>query len=110
MFSDIVIWPLADTSGTVQARGKVTVADVINVNFTVMNGKNGLFVSLPSHKGKDKEGADKWYNDVFIEDKGVFADLNKQVLAALKVKVGTAENQPDAPTSNSQGGTNDIPW
>lgn len=108
MFSNIEIWPSKDPKGTVKARGRVTVADAVNINISVMDSKNGLFVSLPSHKGKDKEGKDKWYSDVFIEDKKLYSELNEKVLAAYKSKVGNNLSQGEAAGPDNQD--NNIPF
>ena len=109
MFSNIEIWPISNAKGNIKARGRVTVADVINVSVTVMNGKNGLFCGLPGRKGKDKEGKEKWYSDVFIPDKDVLADLNKQVVSAYKAKVGGDSSQGEAPGPTNQY-TDNIPF
>ena len=90
MLTNIKIFPTKG-DGNTKAFGRFTIAECVNISFSVVDGKNGLFVSLPSHKGKDTEtGEDKWYSDVFVEDKDVLADLQKQCLTAYNEKTGGA--------------------
>ena len=35
--------------------------------FKIMEGINGLFVSMPSQKGKNSEGDDEWFDTVWVE-------------------------------------------
>ena len=35
--------------------------------FKIMEGINGLFVSMPSQKGKNQQGDDEWFDTVWIE-------------------------------------------
>lgn len=109
MFTNFKIWPAKDTKGAIRARGRVTVSDAVNINFSIMQGQNGLFVSLPSHKGKDKDGKDKWYPDVFIEDKAVFQDLTTKAVAAYEA-AGSSLNQGEAPGPTSQDTGDNIPF
>lgn len=103
MFSNIEVWPSKNSEGKIKARGRVTVADAVNINFNIAQGSNGLFVGLPSHKGKDGNGNDKWYSDVFIEDKKVYSDLQNKVLAAYRAKVGGDNlNQGEASGPSNQ--------
>ena len=52
---------------------------VVN-GFTIMTGKNGLFVSMPSTKGKDGE----YHDSVFPLSKKGRDQINKVVLDAYK--------------------------
>ena len=100
--TNIKIFPTKG-DGNTKAFGRFTVAECINISFSVVNGKNGLFVSLPSHKGKDAEGNDKWYNDVFVEDKAILADLQTKCLAAYNSTVGGgASDQGSSPEPTNQ--------
>ena len=48
--------------------------------FTVINGKNGLFVSMPREPGKDG----KWYNSAFPLTAQMRQALTETVLAAYE--------------------------
>ncbi len=44
--------------------------------FKIVEGINGLFVSMPSQKGTNQEGGDEWYDTVWA-DKEVKDELEK---------------------------------
>ena len=55
LFSDIRIFPLKNSTGNLKANGKVVIAKTVEVSFKIMNGKNGIFISLPAQK-VEKDG------------------------------------------------------
>ena len=62
------------------------IEDVIQVDgFKIFDGSNGIFVKVPSHEGKNKEGERAWYDDVkFIAEDGKPVDFkDKESTAAL---------------------------
>jgi DNA-binding cell septation regulator SpoVG len=101
LVSDVQIWPV-DGQGKVKARGNFMVANAFKVQYSLMQGPKGLFVGLPSRKGKDKEGNEKWYNDVFCTDEAVFKEMNTAVLAAYKSKTGTSQGEAQGPSDQSR--------
>lgn len=103
MVTNIKVFPTKG-DGNTKAYGRFTVAECFNINFSLVESKNGLFVSLPSHKGKDKDGKDKWYKDVFVEDTTVLAELNKKLVAAYEQEVGGG-SQGSSPEPSNQ----DVP-
>jgi len=88
MITNVRVTPLTNSKGNTKAFGKFTLSEVVEVSFSVVQGREGLFVSLPSHKGKDKEGADKWYNDVYVTDETLRKDLQKKCLDVYKAQTG----------------------
>ena len=44
--------------------------------FRIVEGINGLFVSMPSRKGTDEEGNDKWFDTIWIESREIREKLN----------------------------------
>ena len=48
----------------------------------VVDGPKGLFVSLPQTKGKPKDGKDKWYPVIYIDDKDLYNEIQDEVLEA----------------------------
>ena len=48
--------------------------------FRLVEGINGLFVSMPSRKGTDENGNDKWFDTVWIESKNQREELNTLAL------------------------------
>ena len=45
--------------------------------FRLVEGINGLFVSMPSRKGTDEDGKDKWFDTIWIESREMRDNLNK---------------------------------
>jgi len=45
--------------------------------FKIIEGINGLFVSMPSQKGKNQQGEEEYYDSVWIESKALREELNK---------------------------------
>ena len=53
---------------------------VLKVNgFKIMHGKDGFFVTMPSHKAYD----DEWYSDVFISDEDIYNQFQVDVINAV---------------------------
>ena len=68
-----------DGSGALKAFCDVTVLDSLDIKgFKVVEGKEGLFVSMPSETGKDG----KWYNTVNPLKREVKDEIEKLVLEA----------------------------
>ena len=58
----------------------VSFAGIVVKGFSVVDGSNGLFVSMPRHQGKDG----KWYNTVYPATKELKQQLSEAVLTAYK--------------------------
>ncbi len=58
----------------------ISLDGVIIKGLRVVNGANGLFVSMPRHQGKDG----KWYNTVYPATKEMHQQLSDLVLDAYK--------------------------
>jgi len=58
----------------------VSFAGIVVKGFSVVDGSNGLFVSMPRHQGKDG----KWYNTVYPATKELKQQLSQAVLTAYK--------------------------
>lgn len=61
-------------------------------NLSVMNGPNGLFVSMPSQKGKDKEGNVKYYDTAFPLIADLRSAINEAVLDSYAEKLNELQN------------------
>jgi DNA-binding cell septation regulator SpoVG len=92
----------------IKARGSFTVSKKIRINCTVMEGSKGLFVGLPGRKGKDKDGNDKWYGDVYIADKALQERINTAVIAEYK-KIATT-GDTSTPDDSSTPSQDDYPF
>lgn len=113
----------------IKAFATVIFEDVLSVSgFKVVEGKNGFFVSHPQHKGKDKDGNDKYYDDVkyVIEDtdkwKAATSELHQAILQAYEgeskpaskpsgndTRAKVAQTQTSR-TGNSRARVTDMPF
>jgi len=71
--------------------------------FKIMEGINGLFVSMPSQKGKNQQGEDEWFDTVWIE-KELRDQLNQLALDTYGGDFGetlsnSATQEDEAPVS-----------
>lgn len=102
VISNVKVFPVDNKNApAVKANVYFTVSGLLNVKAAIMDGKNGLFVSLPGRWGKNAEGEKTWYSDVKTASKQATASLNDAILAAYREEVGTTP---------SAGGTDDIPF
>lgn len=91
------------------------IEDVIQVDgFKIFDGSNGIFVKVPSHEGKNKDGERAWYDDVkFIADDGKPVDFkDKESTAALcrdeifkSIVDAYNSNQPSESNSSNNSST-----
>lgn len=58
----------------------VSLGGVVVKGLRIVNGTNGLFVSMPRHQGKDG----KWYSTVYPTSKEIQKQLSDLVLAAYQ--------------------------
>ncbi|MCK4809938.1 MAG: SpoVG family protein [Candidatus Omnitrophica bacterium] len=72
-----------DGTGATKAICDISIADEFLVKgFRIVEGKNGLFVSVPSEPGKDG----KWYDNAFPLTAQTRESLNETVLSAYEEK------------------------
>ena len=70
------IFRLAD-AGNLKAFADITVNDALVIKgLRVMDGKKGLFVTMPREQGKDS----KWYDQVSCTSAEIFDDIAGKVL------------------------------
>lgn len=110
IFSDVKIFPVQGNS-VVLARGDVVVHKTVKVKFTVMNGSNGRFVSLPSEKGAkpDENGKTKYFPLVSLVNRELQDELNKVVLAALDGN-STSDSAPAGKPAGKKPAGDGIPF
>lgn len=56
----------------------ISLAGIIVKGLRIVEGDNGLFVSMPRHQGKDG----KWYSTVYPTSKEIHQQLSDLILAA----------------------------
>jgi len=69
-----------DGDSTLKAFVDISLGGVIIKGLRVVNGKNGLFLGMPKHQGKDG----KWYPTVYPETKELQQELEELVLGAYQ--------------------------
>ena len=69
-----------DSDSKLKAFVDISLAGVVVKGLRIIDGSNGLFVSMPRHKGKDG----KWYDTVFPATKELRRQLNELVLEAYQ--------------------------
>ena len=73
------IHKLSDKDSKVKGFMDITFNDIITVKgFKVVEGKSGLFVSMPSTKNTKNN---RWYDDIRIEKKEDYAEFASKALA-----------------------------
>ena len=74
-------------------------------NLSVMNGSKGVFVSMPSQRGVDKDGKTQYYDTAFPLSKELRSDISKAVLDAYTEKLNElqqgARNRDNSTPSQS---------
>jgi len=66
--------------GKVKAFFDVNVEGFSIKGFKLVDGINGLFVSMPSRQGTDDQGNVKYYDNVWIESKEIRQQLNNEAI------------------------------
>ena len=69
-----------DGDSKLKAFVDVSLDGVVIKGLRIVEGSNGLFVSMPRHQGKDG----KWYNTVYPATKEIQQKLSDLVLAAYQ--------------------------
>lgn len=121
-FSEITLFPVGKESKVVIARGSVVVANTIKVKFTVMNGSNGRFVSLPAEKSDkvDENGKTRYFPNVSMVTRDLSDELNRLVLSKLDAgefsdpaasrSESSSESAPSVSAAKSAGGKKALPF
>ena len=100
-FTDIKLYPVNGNSA-IKANGSFVYNEAVRISCTVVQGKNGLFVSLPREKYKDKTTQEeKWADKVFFTDETTRKQLNDVVVSAYQGQTGGV-SQGSSPEPTSQ--------
>lgn len=107
--TEVRITPVKSGNGSTKAYASINLDGVFAVNdIRVIEGKKGLFISLPNRKGKDKDGNEKYYDIAFPTT----AELRKEISDAVIAKYNeTSQSQPQPNTDGaSQPADEDDPF
>jgi len=109
LFTDIKVTKLNLDNSKMKGRGEVTVAGTLKVRFTIVEGSNGLFVSLPREKGSKpgEDGKDQYFPQVSFLSRDTQDELNKQVLAAFE---GGGDSAKKAPATQYKAKGKSVPF
>lgn len=69
-----------DGDSKLKAFVDVSLGGIVVKGLRIVEGNNGLFVSMPRHQGKDG----KWYNTVYPATKDIQKQLSDLVLSAYQ--------------------------
>lgn len=88
----------------VKANGNIGFDDAFVVNFKIMEGKNGLFVSFPMHSYEDKDGTIQYVNDFYFLEKDFREFVTEGILKVYydEVDGATKKNKPSSKSSISR--------
>ncbi len=96
--------------GNKLANASITLDDAFVIrNLSVMNGSKGIFVSMPSQKGLDRDGNEKYYDTAFPLSADLRSEINKVVLDAYSEKLNELQQgarNRDSSVSNNEHDTN----
>ena len=67
-----------DSNSALKAFADVAIGQVLVKGVRIVEGKNGMFITMPQSQGKDG----KWYCTVMLLDENLKEELNKTVLEA----------------------------
>jgi stage V sporulation protein G len=67
-----------DSDSALKAFADVAIGQVLVKGVRIVEGKNGMFITMPQSQGKDG----KWYCTVMLLDENLKEELNKTVLEA----------------------------
>lgn len=70
--------------------------------FRLVEGINGLFVSMPSRKGTDDEGNDKWFDTIWIESREIREQLNTLAVTEYNTTESDSSNSNDTQPKPSE--------
>ena len=62
---------------------------IVIKGFRLVEGINGLFASMPSRKGSDEQGNDKWFDTVWIESRALRDTLSQEAINEYNGSAGT---------------------
>ena len=101
----VEVFTFSSPIGKMVARGTLIIDDIIKINgFTIFDGSNGLFVTPPQHKGKDKDGNEKWYADVIFLDEKI-EEGKPRTVAEKEIYDSFIKAYQEKLTSNSRAKT-----
>lgn len=116
---EVKVFPLPNSTSKLVGFASVIIDETLELkSFKVFSGSDGLFVKPPQRKGKDADGNDVWYDEIwFVGDDGsalkteVYAEIVRAFNARGQTasRSGTAQAQSRANTKGATSSTTDRP-
>ena len=94
--------------GKVKAFFDVSVEGFSIKGFKLVDGINGLFVSMPSRQGTDEQGNVKYYDNVWIESKDLRQQLNNVAIEKYKASAEGATESSETMNYDSVPATDNT--
>lgn len=111
----VTCFPVAAATGKAKANGTVTVDDVLDLKYVLMDGSTGLFVSWAGGKKyTKKDGTPGWDSPIYIKDQATLKTITEQVVTKFKSVQGgtraTAGASASAQSNDASYAADDIPF
>ena len=91
--TNVSIYPISNNDSSLKAFATLEIDSAFVVKgIRIIEGKSGLFVAMPSHKGDDGE----YYDDAYPITKKCREDVNEAILAMYEEE--TADKNPSKKT------------
>ena len=91
--TNVSIYPISNNDSSLKAFATLEIDSAFVVKgIRIIEGKSGLFVAMPSHKGDDGE----YYDDAYPITKKCREDVNEAILAMYEEE--TADKKPSKKT------------
>jgi DNA-binding cell septation regulator SpoVG len=112
MFTDVEFTTTDVNHPKILGKGNFTVGGVLKVNFTLFDGRNGPFASLPGKYGtkENEEGKKPWFSDIWPLNREISDELNTTVLEAYKALDLTPAPEPEPEPEPEPAADDDIPF
>lgn len=106
----VTCFPVNSAAGKAKANGTVTLEDVIELKYVLMQGPKDLFVSWAGGKQyTKKDGSKGWDSPIYIKDESTSKKITEQILTKFKSVGNKSSQQPSASAASSHD-SDDIPF
>lgn len=109
LITNIKVFTAPEGAGKVKANVYFTVASFLTIKGTVIDGANGLFVSLPGRK-YESNGETKWASDVKTVNKEATQKLQAEILAAYNSFISNESASTGNGDATATAGSDTIPF
>ena len=103
LVSNVRIFP-GKPGGNLLAFGKVTLYEVFEVSFRVMNGSKGKFIGWPGRLAdkEDKDGKKPWYPDFKVANDDLQNEITTALMSEYESQAGNSKSISKKPVAKAQ--------